>query len=56
MTDLIRVRDQIYDTRGAAVAAGWDDAEYGWWVPADGDISRGRHGWIALSSDPDDAR
>jgi hypothetical protein len=56
MSNLIRVRDQIYDSREAAVAAGWDDAEYGYWIPSDCDISRGRNGWIALSSDPDDAR
>jgi hypothetical protein len=56
MVILVRVRDQVYDTRELALADGWDDAEYGYWIPSDCDISRGRNGWIALSSDPDDAR
>lgn len=44
----IRVRDYVYPTREAAIAAGWDDAEFGFWVPANGDQSKGREGWIAL--------
>ena len=44
-----RQRDYVYDTREAAIAAGWDDAEWGWWIPANGDTTRGRWGWIALA-------
>ena len=44
---MIRTWD-IYDSREAAIADGYPDAEYGWWVPLDGDISRARWGWNAL--------
>jgi len=48
MTTMIRQRDQIFDTREEALAAGYPDAEYGWWVPSNGNQSRARWGWIAL--------
>jgi hypothetical protein len=48
---MIRVRDYVYDSHAEAVAAGWPDAEYGWWVPANGRIGGARWGWIALDHD-----
>ena len=48
---LVRVRDYVYTTHSEALDAGWKDAEYGWWVPANGDLSRARWGWIALDDE-----
>lgn len=50
---LYRVRDAVYPTREAAIAEGWDDAEYGLWCTRDGNLWR--TGWIALSTEPEDA-
>lgn len=52
-TRLYRVRDCVYATREEALAAGWPDAEYGEWYSRD--LRRVRVGWIALSTDPEDA-
>lgn len=43
----------VYETREAALAAGWPDAEYGEWCSRDGQTWR--TGWLALSGHPDDA-
>jgi hypothetical protein len=48
---LIRQRGAVYDTREAALADGWPEAEYGWWVPANGDLALARWGWIALAGE-----
>jgi hypothetical protein len=50
---LVRQRDRVYDTREAAILAGWPDAEFGFWIPANGDASQGQEGWIALDYDSD---
>jgi len=42
---------QVYPTREAAIAAGWDDAEHGHWIqPGE---TTGRHGWIGLTTEID---
>lgn len=48
---LIRVRDAVFATREEALAAGYPDAEYGWWVPSNGNIAKARWGWIALEEE-----
>lgn len=50
---LMRVRDQVFASREEAIAAGWADAEWGWWVPSNGDLKRACWGWIALTPDED---
>lgn len=48
---MTRVRGAVYDSLEAALAAGWDGAEYGWWVPANGDVKKAKWGWIALEEE-----
>lgn len=52
---LIRVQYAVYQTKEAALADGWPDAEYGCWQLAPWSPKLVR-GWIALEFDePDDA-
>jgi hypothetical protein len=51
---LIRVRDAVYPTREAALAAGYPEAEYGWWVPANCNLARAAWGWKPLDYEEDD--
>lgn len=48
MDKLVRQRGQIFESHEAALAAGYPDAEFGWWIPANGDIGNAKQGWIAL--------
>ena len=51
---MYRQRDQVYESREAALADGWPDAEFGWWVPSNGDLTKAVEGWIALDHTPQD--
>lgn len=50
---LVRVQYAVYDSKEAALADGWVDAEYGCWQsePSSPKLVRG---WIALEYDTDE--
>lgn len=49
---MYRIQFSIYPTREAAMADGWEDAEFGYWQVAAGS-TKIVEGWIALTSDKD---
>ena len=50
-TRLVRVRDTVFSSREEALAAGFPEAEYGWWVPSNGDTKAAKWGWCPLQEE-----
>ncbi len=48
---LVRQCGAVYPTLAAALTDGWPDAEWGWWVPPNGDLAAAHWGWIALGAE-----